>query len=113
MPLIFRMYRGALSFDIWTNLKASASAKNHWNAILAWVTPPSTRFSKKKKILGKCRIIVNWILSDNLETFFPFQVSEWVINFNGLSQIADNEVHVMNISCVMITYTLETLSSLT
>ena len=48
-------------------------------------------------------------------TTIPFQpgVSEWVIKFNGLSWTADSEVHVVHISCVIIAYTLEWLSSLT
>ena len=36
--------------------------------------------------------------------------SEWVIKFNDLSWTADIEVHI---SCVIIAYTLELLSSLT
>ena len=34
------------------------------------------------------------------------RVSEWVIKFNGLSKIAASEVHVIDISRVIITYTL-------
>ena len=37
--------------------------------------------------------------------------SEWVIKFNGLS--VDSKVHIVQISCVIITYTLESLSSFT
>ena len=45
----------------------------------------------------------------------PFQLC-WnggIIKFNGLSWTADSEVHVIHISCLIITYTLEWLSSLT
>ena len=42
----------------------------------------------------------------------PF-TSEWVIKFNGLSWAADIKVHVIHKSNVTITYTLESLSSLT
>ena len=38
-------------------------------------------------------------------------MSEWMIKFNGLSRIADSEVHVIHISRVILTYTLESLSS--
>ena len=38
---------------------------------------------------------------------------EWVINFNGLLGTAVIGVHVVHTSCVIIAYTLETLSSLT
>ena len=37
--------------------------------------------------------------------------TEWVIKLNSLS--ADSEVHIVHISCVVIAYTLESLSSLT
>ena len=33
------------------------------------------------------------------------QVGEWVIKFNSLSWTADREVHVVQISCVIIAYT--------
>ena len=36
--------------------------------------------------------------------------SEWVIQFNSLSQIVDSKVHVIHISHVIITYTLESAS---
>ena len=39
--------------------------------------------------------------------------SEWVTKFNSTSRTVDIEVHVLHISCVIITYTLESLSSLT
>ena len=35
--------------------------------------------------------------------------SEWVIKFNNLSWTADSAVHVIHISCVIITYALESL----
>ena len=38
---------------------------------------------------------------------------EWVIKFNSLSRTSDIEVHVIHINCVIMTYTLESLSSLT
>ena len=38
---------------------------------------------------------------------------EWVSNFNGLLGTADTGVHVVHTSCVIMAYTLETLSSLT
>ena len=41
-----------------------------------------------------------------------YEVSEWVIKFNGLSQRVDTEVHVIHISRVIITYALESLPSL-
>ena len=40
-------------------------------------------------------------------------VSDWAINFNDFSRTADIEVHVIHISRVIITYILESLSSLT
>ena len=40
-------------------------------------------------------------------------VSEWVIKFNGLLGTSDIGVHVVYTSCVIITYILESLSSLT
>ena len=39
--------------------------------------------------------------------------NEWVIKFKDLFQTADSEVCVIHISCVIMTYTLELLSSLT
>ena len=39
--------------------------------------------------------------------------AKWVIKFNGLSWTADSEVHVVHISRVIITYALESSSSLT
>ena len=43
----------------------------------------------------------------------PQWVDEWVIKFNDISWIADSKVHVIHIGRVIITYTLESLSSLT
>ena len=40
-------------------------------------------------------------------------MSEWVIKFNGVFGTADIGVHVVYTSHVIITYTLESLSSLT
>ena len=37
-------------------------------------------------------------------------VSEWVIEFNGLSQTANSEVHIVHISRVIIACTLKSLS---
>ena len=39
-----------------------------------------------------------------------YRVSEWVIKFNGLSQTADSEVHIVHISRVIIACTLTSLS---
>ena len=50
-------------------------------------------------------------------TFIPKVVlesqSEWMIKFNSLSRTADIDVNVIHISCVIKTYTLESVSSLT
>ena len=40
----------------------------------------------------------------------PVWVSEWVIKFNGLSRTADSNVHIVNISRVIIACTLKSLS---
>ena len=44
---------------------------------------------------------------------YIYRVSEWMIKFKGLSRTAGSEVHEVHISRVIISYTLESLSSLT
>ena len=42
---------------------------------------------------------------------FTHEQLEWVSNFNSLSQTMDRKVHEIDVSHVIITYTLESLSS--
>ena len=47
------------------------------------------------------------------KTASQFNEQGWVIKFNGLMGIANIGVHIVHTSHVIITYTLESLSSLT
>ena len=62
----------------------------------------STRVLKKKQRIFKKVKPKNDLM---------YQVSEWVIKFNGLSRTADSEVHIVHISRVIIACTLKSLSS--
>ena len=72
------------------------------------VSPPPPQ---KKKTKQK-----NWYNKPS-QKWVSGWMSEWVCErgreFNSLSRTADSEVHVIHISHVIITYTLELLSSLT
>ena len=56
---------------------------------------------------------VSKIEDNNFNGQFCYFFIEWVIKFNSLSWVADIVVHVIHINHIIITNTLEYLSSLT
>ena len=58
-----------------------------------------------------CMLTADGLVPIQHQDISNYQVSEWVIKFNGLSRTADSEVHIVHISRVIIACTLKSISS--
>ena len=72
--------------------------------------PRAPRYTKKYWSVWSFVFRTLWLSSLNGACYYSGNKSEWVIKFDGPFQLSDTEVHVIHISCVIITYTLESQS---
>ena len=108
-------YSGPLVTNQMNDLSEDLTHKSRSHEIVSWNNRITWKFgrhfgSRAAEMPVKFQsdqIIINTYFWD-----FARSGSKWVIKFNGLCQIVDSKDHVIHIGCVIVTYTVESLSSL-